>query len=370
MLEQINGSSIPKKYFFIIIGFALINVLLIIFFLVPYTTPFASDSSEYAQTATYFRGETLPALDRLIKPVIPFFVAIGSYFFGVKPSFLLINGIFYLFIGLLVYKIIKLLFNNDRQALVGSLLFITAYPILEYGVTYMTDIGGWFFFIASIYLTLRFLKTPSYRLAILNGFTAALGFLTKEYIVGAILFFIVCVLFIFKEKLAQKTKYLLVYVLSFFVFFVPWQVFVYIRFHYSYYDWWHFNHVDTSKFSASPLRQIIKSVGATFMLGWALVFIGIAKLGKMAQENKKIIVALLIPSFSFLTWPTASSRLFYVIGLLLSILASWGIVSLDLFKKRFLLYGTLILVVAGNYFWFIFDDRIRFLIDRVFNIKY
>lgn len=371
---ETSKTAIPQKYFIIIAIFALVNILAINFFLQSYTTPFASDSEQYLATANYFRGlDSVIYPQRLLKPLVPAAAAVFSYIFGLGPAFLLINSVLYFFIGFIIFKIIKLLFNDDKQALIGALLYLAAYPMLEYGIVYMTDLAGWFFFAVSVYLTLLFLKKPSYNLAIFNGLLSAAGFLAKESGGMGILFFFICLFLVYKDSFVNKIKYLLSFASFFAAPFLAWQAFVYFRFYYSYYDWF-FKYNEYSQPVGTYKREFfqifIKSLGAAFLLGWIFVMLGLLKIKKALGDVKKILLALILPSFSFLLWFAASSRLYYIIGILLSILASWGIVSFIPFKKRYVLIFILTIVMAGNYFWFIFDDRLRLLINGLFGITY
>jgi len=368
--------GIPRSYFLKLTIFALINIFLINFLFLPFITRFTSDSQSYLETAKYFAGKIADNqfIWRFLKPVVPYLVALVSPIFDFKPAFLFINSLFYLATAFVVYKIIKLMFNNDRQALVGSIFYLSAYPVLEYGIGYMTDLAGWFFFVLCVYLTLIFLKKPSYKLALAGGLVLAIGFLAKEYATGGGVFFVICLLFIHKDSFANKIKYLLVYSISFLIPFGAWQLIVYMRWYYSYFSWYNLVYHDysgISRFYSEFFRLVLKSLAATFLAGWIFVVAGLWRIKKISAENKKIFLALILPSFLFLFWPAASSRLFFIVGLLLCLLASWGMVSWSfLMKNKYLYLGALAVVVAGNYFWFIFDDRLRFILNNILKIHY
>lgn len=366
--------GIPEAYYFVLLGFALLNILLINTIFLSYITPFASDSEGYLEIAKYFRGYTINLfyVPRLLKPLVPFLASLSSYIFNFKPAFLFVNSIFYLLIGFVIYKIIKLMFSNDRQALIGSLLFLSSYPMLEYGIAYMTDLAGWFFFALCVYLTLLFLKQPSYRWITWGALVSSFGFLTKEYAAAGCLFFAICLFFINKGSFLNKIKYLAVYLIIFLIPFGAWQLFVFFKFNYSYLNWWVNNHgTNNFGYERDFIKLVIKSLAATFLLGWAFVLAGIVKIKKVSPDNRKILMALILPSFSFLLWPAASSRLFFVIGPLLTILASWGIVSWGAsLKKKYLYFGSLAAVTLFNYFWFVFGNQLRVILNSLLNIRY
>jgi hypothetical protein len=265
---------------------------------------------------------------------------------------------------------VKLLFNNERQALVAFILFLTAYPILEYGINYYTDLAGWFFFVFSVYLTLLFGRKPSYKIVVLNGIISAVGFLTKESGGVGTLFFVLFLFFVYRDGFANRLKYLLVIAAAFWLPVVLWQALVFWRYNYSYLDWYSLGVESSSVFRQEYFRIVAKSLVAVFLLGWAPVLWGLAKIKEAASDTKRILLILVPPSFSFLLWPAASSRLFYIVGLLLSILASWGFACLINSHKHKFTHSLLAAVVAGNYLWFIFDDKLRILVNFFLKISY
>jgi len=368
MLEN-QIAQIPKKYFFMIFGLALVNIFLLLFVLSSYTS--GSDQDQYFQTARSFLGHGEPVISRMLKPFMPFFAAVFSRVFGLEFSFIFINSIFYFFIGFVVYKIIKLIFNDDLMALIGTLFYLTAYPMLEYGVSYSTDISGWFFFLVSVYLTILFLKKPSYIILAVNGLITAVGFLAKESGGMGGLFFAICLFFIYKGSFTEKMKHFFVFSFAFLIPFAAWQAYVFMKFNYSYFNWYFNNTRLAGAYIKDFFKIVIKSTIATFLLGWGFVIVGLTKIKRMPLEAKKIILALILPSFSFLLWFAASSRLYYIIGLLLSILAGWGFIWFkDKVRNKYILTSAMALVIAGNYFWLIFDDRLREIVKGLFGVTY
>ena len=186
------------------------------------------------------------------------------------------------------------------------------------------------------------------------------------------LFFYSMRFFALQESLSKKLKYFFVYVFSFLAPFFLWQFFVYLRFHYSYYDWFLFNRGAGNKvYKNEIIKLVVKSLGASFLFGWIFAIYGTIKLylAKEITGKTKIIIAFLIPSsISFLLWFAASSRLFYIIGVLLSLFAGYGIISLV--GNKYLQTGFVSAVLFVNYFWLIFDDKFRAVMNYFFNVHY
>jgi len=240
MFDGVNP-KISTKYFTYLLVFAAVNALLVCLLFSHFGARFGSDSEEYLTTAKYFSGQgalggsaMIKLIGRLLKPAFPLLVGLLSPLFGFKLPFILINVVFYLSIGFVVFKIVKLLFNDENQALVAAMLFLTAYPMLEYGINYYTDLAGWFFFVLSVYLTLLFGQKPSYKLVVWNGIISVIGFLTKESGGVGTLFFVLFLFFVYKDSFINKLKYLLTIAVVFWLPVISWQVFVYFKYAYSY----------------------------------------------------------------------------------------------------------------------------------------
>lgn len=371
--KRINSEN--RKYYLAIGFFSFFNIILLTVIAPQIASPFVSDSYEYQEAGKYLVGQPSTGYfpHRLIKPLAPFLFGLGSFFMDFKASFLFINGIFYFLIGFIIFKIADILFGSKRQAFVSSVLFLSAYPMLEYGISYMTDLSGWFFFALSVYLTLLFLKQPSYKLAAIGGFISALGILCKESGGMGILFFTLILFFTSGESFKNKVKYLSVFCGFFLLPFSLWQLFVYLKFHYSYYDWYLFNRgAGSSVYKKEIFKLIAKSLGASFLLGWIFALVGVFKIKNdkdLLPRAKKVLLLLVPPSFSFMLWFAASSRLFYIIGLLLSLLAGYAIVNLFKDSKK-LQIASIISVLAGNYFWLVFDNKLRLALNYFLNIHY
>jgi hypothetical protein len=369
---NLGDPAIPKKYFTGILLFSLANISLVVFLLFLNLTPFTTDFVEYADIADYFSGdENVQYIFRILRPLVPAMAAVFSWAFGQQAAFIFVNSVFFLFSGFLVFKIAKMVFRHNFLAFLSSIFFLSAYPMLNYGIPYITDVAGWFFFVLSVYLTLLFAKNPSWKLVALNALVCGVGGLAKESgAVGAI-FFTLFLLFLFPENFGKKLKFLLLFGGIFLAVFLPWQMFIYLKFHYSFVDWFAWNNAAGGVYRSEMGRVVIKSLGAAFLAAWLFVLYGAAKFRKMPPEAQKFILLLVLPSFTFLIWSAASSRLFYIIGLLLSALAAWGFVCFgERIKNTFLAYGALATCLAGNYFWLVFDDRLRHLIVSLFKVTY
>jgi len=366
-------------------AFCIVSIFLLVFVLNNFTIGYSgSDSRSYIETAKLLTGQQYKEIIpyRLLKPAAPFVIGVLSFLMNMNTAFLLLNSVLYFLITILVFKIVVMLFNNQRHALISAVIFATSYPILEYGVTYMTDLPGWFFFVFSVYLTLHFLKRPSYWLSAFVGAVVAVGALTKE--TGALggVFFVLSSLFLLEGGIGQRFRYVVVFFVVSIVPFAMWQVHVFNSIGYSYYDWYMRgeDYVANSFATLPRLPLLVKSIGGAFLLGWIVAVIGAIRLFLASRSNSAyksltlIILFLIISSSAFLLWPVPTSRFVFVGGLPLAILAGAAFFRYSLVDggvrkvctNRLLVYAGVALVVLCNILWFVYDDVLRVSLTKLF----
>ena len=166
-----------KKYLLISLIIASLNAVILLVFFVPRFNH--TDTQEYISTIEYIAGkqEAELVVYRLLKP-FPIFISVAlSPFLNAKDALIFQNLIFYLLSVWLIYLLVYKLYKNEKQAFYGTLLYIGAYPMLAYGLAALTDLSGWFFYLLSILISLRLVKTPRIKTAFLAGFIAGLGML-------------------------------------------------------------------------------------------------------------------------------------------------------------------------------------------------
>lgn len=315
-------------------------------------------------------------------------IAAPFEFLGDGAGLILQNLFFYLFSAYLIFRIIELVFHNREQAFLGTLLYIASLPILQFGLGYSNDMGGWFFFILSIFLTLLYLKNRNEKLIILNGFLSGLGFSMKENGCLGILFFIMIILLIkefnFREKFFKILKFGIPFLLPILIL----QTYMYITFRCTSWHWWRINQelhsTQTLRDQPGQIYSYLNSY-ASFLYNYAgefsksfgiiglfLSIIGIWK--ECLHKNKerlKIYLALVPPSFVFLGSFACNSRLSFISTPLMVLLASYGLVYLkSIFSEK---KGSLIIFILAmshvvfNYYFYITFHSYRLLILKLIN---
>ena len=166
------------KYLIFALLFTLLNVGIIF---VLFGAQKYGDSSGYIEVINWLQGQgwQINSPHRLLKPLGPF-IALPFEFLGEGAGLIVQNTIFYLLCSLLIFKITELIYRDKKQAMFAAMFFATATPMIEFGLSYLVDIGSWFFYLFSIYLTLLYFKRRHNKLIYLNGFIGGLGLLMKE----------------------------------------------------------------------------------------------------------------------------------------------------------------------------------------------
>lgn len=359
-----------RKYLLFSLIFALLNAVLLLVFFVPRLDH--ADTQEYTATIRYITGdpEGQIFLHRILKP-LP--LLIGAFLFPVlNPEEALVfqNLIFYFLSICLVFSIVYGLYQNEKQAFYGTVLFSAAYPMLAYGLAPITDIPGWSFYLFLIWLSLKFIKKPNCKLALLAGLAGGIGMLFKENLAAGTIFFISLILIAGSGQIKEKIKYIFIFFIAFLLPTTLSALIIYRLYSHSLLDWffWVWNSNEGDFYVYSPLRTIVE-IGRAFTLGWLFVFWGVLKeFNQRNAERTKILIALILPSLSFFFWPFLHNRIIYIAAPLLVLLGSFGVLT-NFKNQKINIFGEsilLLLYIAINYFLLDFLLKYGFLFKDIF----
>lgn len=312
-----------RKYLLISLIIAFINATLLLVFFVPrFDHP---DTRQYVSTIEHIAGkqEAELVVYRLLKP-LPIFIGVAlNSFLNAKDALIFQNLIFYFLSVWLIYLLVYKLYKNEKQAFYGTLLYVGAYPMLAYGLAALTDLSGWFFYLLSILISLRLLKTPRIKTVFLAGFVAGLGMLFKENLGAAPIFFVSLIFIATNLPIKEKLKYILIFGISFIILPLINNLTLYKFYSYSYLHWFLQNWQSGLAYTA--LRISIETV-RVFLLGWLFVFWGICKeFATKDNERIKILLAFLPPSLSFFLWAFPHNRIMFIAAPLLVSIGSFGL---------------------------------------------
>ena len=282
------------------------------------------DYQGYIDAAKFIGGEQVDSVPyfRLIKPLNPLLISALHPSMGYMNAFILQSLIFYFAFIVVMYLFAYEFFEDRALSILMTLLAMLSYPILRYGIDLLIETGALFGYVLSLWLTMRFLRVPNMRIFLWNVIAITLGFLWKEYaIVNAIIFGLVILL---HPDLARvtKAKYIAWFAGIFLAVHIPWQLYMFFAYHYTYIAW--YAHTGTAGYGTlfTPVN-IIKSTGAILGLAWLTVPAGLLKVRSLEKWKQLfLMIALPIPFMGYV-WSTICSRTLYVMAptfLLLSLM--------------------------------------------------
>jgi len=322
-----------KKYLLLSLIVASLNaVLLLVFFVPRFDYSDTSDTPQYVSTIEHIAGNTQAQVypHRILKPMPILIGAALSPIFGAKNSLVAQNVVFYFLSVFLVFLLIHRLYHNEKQAFYGTVLFAGAYPVLAYGLAPLTDLPGWFFYLLSVLISLKFVEKPHFKTALLAGFVAGLGMLFKENTAAAPIFFFVFIFIASKLSFKEKIKYLFIYGLAFSILPFINSIIIYKLYSYSYLNWLDYNSVGgggrrNALYMVTPFRIVIE-IGRVLLIGWIFVLFGILKEFTLRnRERIKILISFILPSLSAFLWVYPHNRMLFIAFPLLVLLGSFGI---------------------------------------------
>lgn len=326
-----------------------------------------ADTPTYINAVRVLEGEEMPAGKWMSRPLKPLslwgIIGISRLtHWGYYESFIAEALFFYLAMAIASYYLFKLFIPYNRfLAFLGSVMFISAYPVLRTGISLLTETGAWFFYLISIYFVYLFYQKPSNRNFYLSIALILIGLFWKEYNFLSAALFIIAVLFHRDLTLREKIERIIIYGLLSAVILLPWQFFIQFKFHYNYFDW--YGH-KPYYFRWQTYYYWLKSLFGVMLLGWLLAVVGFKKWSNLPASNKAILKWLFVVSFLMFTWRASDSRLYYVSAVPLTIMAIYGLEIL--FKKWSYVKTSLLylLVLSANYIWLLTAGNFRQYLDK------
>ncbi len=239
-----------------------------------------------------------------------------SFIFGsVEVAWLVWASILYLFVNILFYNLLLRMFESARTALIGGLFFAANYAMVIFGLTYFMDIGGWSFYVLSIYFLYRYIQTQNTKDLWVAVLAMSVGGLFKE---NALVAYVPLFLTVFYENRSSLITFLRKIIPLSLVAGAPFilhQIIVYLAYGEHYLHWVMIN--KTAYIYSSRLIEYIKSLGSllNFLAPVALVGAVVAlKTFRIADIKKYIFIAgVLISSVPAVMWPGITQRVLFMV---------------------------------------------------------
>ena len=357
--------NLTKSPYFFIFVLAIVN-LMIAFIFLPHPLKLNSDAPSYlaamqflqdkeydtdsygADTEVIIRSRILTT-PLMLNASIFLGKIVGSEYGGM----FLINIIFYFLIIFVFYKLVYLIYKSHQVSFLASILFFVNYCMYNYGTTYRTDMGGWFFFLLATLFAIKYYQSQAqdkkyFFYAIL---AAAIGVLFKEYSALGMISLGMLILLL-PENFWSKVKKIFWAAILFLIIPVFYHLFIYLKLGFSYIDWYEhafqgaINNPEAIGIDWSIIL-LIKVLGWLFLIGWPIFVWGLYQEYKNFDKTRtKILLALLPASLAFLAWPVLTQRIAFIFVPWLALIAGFGLGKI---KSKYFIAIILIVYALVNY---------------------
>lgn len=257
-------------------------------------------------------------------------ITFGGLFTGsILSSWYTVNALFYFF-GMWIFYLFLRRFLRDETgwvSLLGMLMLATNYTTISFGLNYLLDIGGWFFYIAALYFAYRFMESGRrdylYWAAFLTGF----GGLFKEYALCAAIPVVLSL--IYREYKHPKTfwKRLLMTAILGVLPLALFYTWVYQSYGYTYADWFSFNEARYGLSYGSRALEYIKVFGSLFTFLWFLIIPGlylVLNRGRALFSSQRLMFlgGVFLSALPVFFWPAITQRVYFIPVIFGALLAS------------------------------------------------
>lgn len=289
-----------------------------------------NDTDSYIISIEYFRGQNTQLFPN--RYLNPFYSLVGATILRwLSPPMVLIvlNIIFYFGLTVLTYDLFRRVFSSRAVGIAATSVLITGYPLLRYGLTQVQDIGGYFWFVLTLYAGWRWHEEDKTKWLLLGSAAISGGLLTKESGAMGALFFAVLII-LSSLSIPEKLKRLsivasiasvtlliniwrghLVGYSSLQWFIDNWKV--YGPGNYNFFKWFGVN---------------VTTYNATWLFAIAGTWLLAVKKQWLSPSVKLYFLAVFIPSLSYFAWPLFIGRTVFISAWLITPLAALTIVWL------------------------------------------
>lgn len=231
----------------------------------------------------------------------------------------------YFCINIVFYKLLTKIFLSRTTALLGVLFFASNYVMVTAGLGNFMDIGGWSFYMFSIYFLWKYMESGNWRELITSALFISVGGFFKE---NAFMAYIPLFFVLFYENRHSFSSFLKKIIVPTIIIAVPAAIHhldVYISYGYNYTRWIEIN--QTTYHYRSRILEYVKSFGSLLNFLAPISFLGIFAFFNLKKDlgiNAKeivFIVSVLVSSIPTSLWPGITQRVLFMVVPGLTILA-------------------------------------------------
>lgn len=323
-------NNLKNKYFLLFI-MALVVFSIIALFAFDHSV-ISGDAISYIDAMEIISGSPAPidltakefAVHRILTTFLGLdVIIILSLILGkITTAWLLFDSLLYFGINIIFYFLIRKIFKSDKTSLICGLLFASNYAMITAGIGYFMDIGGWFFYILSIYFLYSYVESGSKRELLISALAITAGAFFKENALVAFLPFASILLFENYLSPLIFLKKILPYSLAIFIPITIHHIDVFIIFHRGYLYWVNLNQ-EVYHYS-SRIVEYIKSFGSLLNFLIPISLLGLLYFIKMLRlkldlgidwNHKKTVFlsSVLASSIPAIMWPGITQRVLFMV---------------------------------------------------------
>lgn len=245
-------------------------------------------------------------------------VRVFSEIFGsITLGWLVWATILFFAVNLLFYRLLEHVFQSPRVAFIGGLFFAGNYSMIVHGLTLFMDIGGWFFYVLSIFWLFAYIESTKYKHLLFSALAIAVGAFFKE---NALVAAIPLTAILLYEDWRSPLRFLSRSVPLGLLVLIPLVIhhtLIYFQYHYTYLAWVEFTK-DTYHYS-SRILEYLKSLGSllTFLvpisLAGAIAFFRPSQEFPLDAKRRIFIFSVLVSSIPAVLWLAITQRVLFMV---------------------------------------------------------
>jgi hypothetical protein len=276
-------------------------------------------------------------------------VAIDVFVNNMLVSWLILNSILFISMGMFFYSLLVKIVGNARTAFLGTLFLVTNYAAVVFSFHYLMDIGGWAFYVASLYFSYLYLESRENKWLFISSALIGIGGLFKEYaFLAYVVIFGLIIYTNWKQWREMIKKMFFTGLLSFTPFFVL-NIYSFLVYNYTYLSWYSAQNVYSYQ---NKLVEYIKSFGSLYNFGWFLVipsvYVFVRRSKEIFKDEKILFVWLVVlSSLVVFVWPVVT-RILFITAPAVAIISALFITKIG--KWKYVLIPLFILYILSSFF--------------------
>jgi glycosyltransferase involved in cell wall biosynthesis len=224
------------------------------------------------------------------------------------------NALLFMLASIFFWKLLVQVFKSGPVAYLGALLLSANYGFLVFSLNFSMDIGGWAFYIFSLYLLWRYAHTKRVGYIFGSAVMIGIGGLFKEYgFLGAVAIAAYLITEVSLRKISL-TSFIKRAIGTAAIALLPTIILylvIYLKFDYTYADWLGSN--SEYYVYASRIKEFIKALGSLHNVLGLLALGGVWAFWKarreVATETKTFLFAALVSCLPIFFWPAITQRI-------------------------------------------------------------